>query len=133
MSTPPMTNNERVRIVRHLDRVHRAVLTFLDIDPALAKHSRHLQLATLVNRLIGEHSLEVITQAANAIHNMHQRGFPVPAFAAPGAPRVSVAEARAAICLANADINPSRPSELWNPKLEGLLRLLDYSTSRERS
>jgi hypothetical protein len=123
----PMTDSQRDRVLRSLRAVHRAVLTFIDIDPKLAKPKYRPELTLLANMLSGEHEESEIGRAVTEIHNLHQRGFLVRACIDRKAPRVDVDTARAWVVQARPDLGGARGGEKETAFINSLLRTIGYA------
>lgn len=103
-----MDAEERNRVLQSLRTVHRAVLTFIDINPKLARPKFRKGLTLLANMLSREHSESETGRAITEIHTMHQRGFPVRAYTDPKVLRVTVHTARALLVDARRDLGCKR-------------------------
>jgi len=124
---PLMTDPERSAIVARLHPVHRAILGFIEVDPTLATPRSRLVLTHLVGMLVGECFPAAIGQAVNELHSLHQRGFPVSAFANPKPGRRDVKTAHAELAELRSSLGHSGSGvaeDIWR---RGALRVIGYS------
>jgi len=128
----PMTDFDRDAVVSRLHVIHRAVLTFIDIDPALASPG-HLSLLTMLVGMFGLHHGEHdVARALTELQLMHERGFPILAFDKPTMARQPVHEARASMARARAHFALQKTTALEAVLLNGMLRLLGFDEAAIR-
>ncbi|UPG92826.1 hypothetical protein [Luteibacter aegosomatissinici] len=100
----------------NLQPIGRTVLTFLAIDPGLARDVERDRLRTLVKLVIANPSNDLIGMAFNDLRKMWKRGFPIPAFDDDATPMVDIDMARALVTDLRTRYHTCWPDAVWEEK-----------------
>jgi hypothetical protein len=119
-----------IHTLEHMRPVSRSVLTFLHVDPALARQSERDRLRTLVKLTAADPDNQLIGRAYQDLRALWQRGFPVPAFDDASRGLLPEGDAHRLVKGLRETLHTRWDNEEWERvHVERLMRLLGYEPS----
>jgi hypothetical protein len=125
-STDPGT----VMALENLQPISRTVLTFLHIDPGLARVVDRDRLRAVVKLVVANPSNDLIGFAINDLKKMWERGFPISAFDDDTRTSLDVSEATRLVVDLRNRLGTRWPDDEWErAHINRVMRLLGYERS----